>query len=176
MAASSSAYKMIETAVNLIQAEIKAKISAALAAQRAIHDPDVTTEPPKEYFIYEGAQTYRPPAVFTIAKNTDIRDPQMNPNFIDAAHDILCAVVVEDRVERLVTIKSWRYQAALMQILHQTTLTNPDQSVKLVIRVQSCDYSEIVSQKSPGAPDAQVFRKEVSLRLHVEHYEALQGV
>lgn len=172
----SDAYYLAETVVNLIQATIKANIAQSLANVRNQRvDAIVTTEPPREYFIYEAAHVYRAPAVFTIIKDQNIRDSQMKPNHINSMCDVTVAVVVEDRLERLVTIKAWRYQAALMPILHQVSLTNSNGDVRLFSRVQNCQFSGVVDIKDEKAVSA-VFRKEMSLRLQVEHIEQLQAV
>jgi len=171
-----NAYYLAETIVNLIQSSIQQNIAATLAAVRQERDdPIVTTEPPKEYFIYETPHVYRPPAIFTIIQDQNIRDEVMQSNQINSNCNIVVAAVVEDRIERLVTIKAWRYQAALMPILHQVSLTNSDQSVRIFSRVQNCQFSGIVNIKKPESPE-NAFRKEVSLRLHVEHIENLQGI
>lgn len=171
-----SAYHLAETIVNLIQSNIQANIAASLAAVRTqANDPIVTTEPPHEYFIYETAHVYRAPAVFTIMKDQNIRDSQMQPNHVNSMCDVIVAIVVEDRIERLVTIKAWRYQAALMSLVHQVSLTNLDGSVKIFSRVQNCQFSGLINLKNEKTADS-VFRKEVSLRLQVEHVEALQVI
>lgn len=172
------AYKLAETAVNLIQEAIKANIATTLANVRTDRaDGVVSTEPPREYFIYETAHVYRAPAVFTIIRSQDIRNSEKNANHINAMDEIIVAVVVEDRLERLLEIKAWRYQAALMPILHQVSLTNSDGSVKLFSRVQSCEFSGIINVKDKQSPNStNVFRKEMSLKLQVEHVENLQEI
>lgn len=168
------AYRLAEIAVDLIQTQIKSNIAAALAAVRAErNDPVVTTEVPKEYFQYATAHVYRPPAVFTIIDSMDIRNETMGANHINAMDSIIVAVVVEDRLERLVVKKAWRYQCALMEILHESVLTSSDNAVRLFSRVKTCEFSGIVNLTSKDKPDA-CFRKEVSLRLQVEHIENLE--
>jgi hypothetical protein len=170
------AYKLAEITVDLIETAIRQNIATTLANVRTERaDPTVSTEPPREYFQYETAQVYRAPAVFTIIRNQDIRDSVKNANHINSLCEVIVAVVVEDRLERLVTKKAWRYQSALMPILHQVTLTTADLSVRLFSRVQNCEFSGIINLKNENRPDA-VFRKEVSLRLQVEHIENLQGI
>jgi len=169
-----SAYQLAERAVELIQAYIKTNIATALADVRAErNDPIVTTYQPQEYFIYEEAHDYRTPAVFTIMQGQDIRDEQMGSNHLNAMDDIVVAVVVEDRIKDRVTKKAWRYQSALMACLHHTSLTTLAGDIRLFCRVQSCAFSGIINLKDEKANDA-VFRKEVSLRLQVEHIENLQ--
>lgn len=167
------AYRLAEIAVNLIESQIRSNIAAALASLRVERsDPIVTTEPPREYFQYETAHVFRPPAVFTIMKGMDPRGSK-GPNTINALDDIVVAVVVEDRIQARVVKKAYRYQAALTQVLHQVSLTTSDNALRLFSRVQSWQFSGIVNLKDPKASDA-VFRKEVSLRLEVDHIENLE--
>lgn len=171
-----NAYWLAETTVSLIEERIKSEISQALAnVRQERNDPIVTTYTPLEYFQYEKAQGYRAPAIFTIIKDQDFRDQTMGANHINAMCEVMVAVVVEDRTESRIVKKAWRYQAALAQILHETSLTNSDGSVRLFSRVQNCQFSGVVSLKDEKSPD-NVFRKEVSLRLQVEHIENLQPV
>lgn len=171
-----NAYWLSETTVELIEKAIKDNIAEALAnVRQERNDPIVTTNPPQEYFQYEKAQGYRAPAVFTIIKNQDFRDQTMQSNHINAMSEVIVAVVVEDRIESRIVKKAWRYQAALAQILHQTSLTNSDGSVRLFSRVQNCQFSGVINITNEKDAAA-VFRKEVSLRLQVEHIESLKSL
>jgi hypothetical protein len=168
------AYRLAETTADLIEETIKTNIAQALANVRAErNDPVVSTEVPREYFQYETAQVYRAPAIFTIIKDQTPRDSVVNANHINAMTNVVVAVVLEDRLQRLLVKKAYRYQAALTQLLHQVTLTNADRSVKLFSRVQNFQFSGLINLKNDKAPDA-VFRKEVSLKLQVEHIENLE--
>lgn len=168
------AYNGAELAVDLIEAQIKANILQALANVRAERqDPIVTTEPPREYFQYPTAHVYRAPAIFTIIQDMDFRENTINPNHINALHRIVVAAVVEDRKQSLVVKKAWRYQSALMQCLHQVTLTSGDGSLRLFSRVNRCSFSGLINLKDPKAADA-VFRQEMSLQLQVDHIESLE--
>lgn len=168
------AYQGAEIAVSLIEQKIKDEISTALAAVRTErNDPIVTTEPPREYFQFEMAHVYRAPAIFTIIQGMDLRNEQMGANHVNAMDDIVVAVVVEDRITSRVVKKAWRYQAALMQILHQVSLTSSNDAVRLFSRVQSCEFSGIINLKDEKSAES-VFRKEMSLRLQVEHIENLE--
>ena len=168
------AYYGAEIATDLIQTQIKNTIVTALASLRAErNDPIVTTEPPREYFIYPTTNVYRPPAIFTIFEHQQIKNLKSDGNHINAIDSIVVACVVEDRLERLLTIKAWRYQAALMQCLHLVSLTNADGNVRLFSKVESCEFSAIVNLKGKNAQDS-VFRKEMALRLSVDHIENLE--
>lgn len=169
-----SSYYGPEIAVDLIQTQIQTNIAAALLAVRTSrNDPVVTTEPPREYFVYADANVYRAPAVFTIFESQRIRNVKSDGNHINAEDQIVVVVVVEDRLERLLTIKAWRYQVALMQCLHLVSLTNTDQGVRLFSKVESCEFSAIVNLKGKQGAE-QIFRKEVGLRLSVDHIENLE--
>lgn len=167
------AYRGVEIAVQLIVDQIKANISNALVAVRTErNDPIVSTEPPNEYFIYEEAHAYRAPAVFVIARSQNIRNAEKGANFINALDLILVNVIVEDRIASRVTKKAWRYQCALMEVLHLVTLTTSDSALRLFSRVENCEFSP-VTLKDPKSPEA-VFRKEMSLALEVEHIENIE--
>lgn len=168
------AYYGPEIATRLIEAQIKATIAQNLANVRAARDNAVvTTEPPREYFIYHTSNVYRAPGIFTIFENQKITNTSSNGNHINAKDYLTVACVIEDRLEELLTIKAWRYQAALMQSLHQVILTNNDQSLKLFILVDECIFTDPVALTGQEGRD-QIFRKEVGLRLVVDHIENLE--
>lgn len=168
------AYKGPETATYMIQDHIKSTIAANLANVRAERvDAAVTTEPPREYFIFPTQNVYRAPGIFTIFESMKITNTESNGNHINAKDYLTVACVVEDRLERLLTIKCWRYQAALMQSLHQVILTNSDSSVKLFIRVDECVFTDPVALTGQEGKE-QLFRKEVGLKLIVDHIENLE--
>lgn len=169
-----SAYYGAEVAVQLIQAQIQSNIAAALSDVRTERaDPVVTTEPPREYFIYPDPNVYRPPAIITLFEGQSIKNQLSDGNFINAEDRIIVVCVVEDRLERLLTIKSWRYQAALMKCLHLVSLTNSNGNLRLFSKVDSCEFSGIVNLKGKNEAE-QIFRKEMGLRLIVDHIENLE--
>lgn len=168
------AYYGIEIAVDLIQTQIQNKIATALSNLRTqINNPIVTTEVPREYFIYPTANVYRPPAIFTIFESQKVINVTSDGNFINAQDHIAVVAVVEDRLERLLTIKAWRYQAALMQCLHLVSLTNSDGTLRLFTKVDISEFSHIVSVQGKNTQDL-IFRKEVALHLNVDHIESLE--
>lgn len=167
------AYQGIEIAVQMINTHIQNNIGAALASVRTErNDPIVSTEPPKEYFIYEEAHAYRAPAVYILADDEQILNKQAGANYLRAKDYILVNVIVEDRLKSRVTIKAWRYQAALLQLLHEVSLTSSDNTLRLFSIVENCKFSP-VTLKDPKSAEA-VFRKECSLALEVEHLENLE--
>lgn len=168
------AYQGPEIATELIQEHIRSTIAQNLANVRSDRDNAVvTTEPPREYFIYPTQNVYRAPGIFTIFERMVITNLTSNGNHINAKDYVTVACVIEDRLERLLTIKAWRYQAALMQSLHQVVLTNADSSVKLFLRVDECVFTDPVALTGQEGKD-QIFRKEVGLKLIVDHIENLE--
>lgn len=169
-----ASYRLTEITVNLIIAHLKANMPTALATLRTDRaDSRVTTEPPTSYFIYPRAKGYRPPAVFVIAEETDFRLEETGPNFVNATDIIHVAVLVEDKDRESLTIKAWRYQAALAKLLNLTDLVSADTTVKCVTKILRNTFSpEYTNARDENAADA-VFRKEVVLELEVEHYEKI---
>lgn len=165
------AYYGPEIATKLIQDQIKATIATNLANVRTERDdPVVTTEPPREYFIYPTANVYRAPAIFTLFEGQTILNKTSDGNHINAVDQVVVIAIVEDRLERLLTLKAWRYQAALMQSLHLVSLTNSDGGLKLFIKVDSCEFSGNINLENKE----NIFRKEMGLRLTVDHIENLE--
>ena len=166
-------YNGMELAVDLVEAQVKANITQALANVRnQRQDNTVTTESPREYFQYGVAHVYRAPAVFIIAQDMDFREGAEGQNHVNASDRIVVAVVIEDRKIPLLLKKAWRYQAAMMQCLHHVTLTTADGTLRLFSRVKRCQFSGIINLKDEKAADA-VFRQEMSLQLVVDHVENL---
>lgn len=165
-----SSQKLVEIDSYLIRDYIKANIGAALAEVRTDRaDSMVTTEVPANYFFFEKAQGYKAPCVFIICTDVDFRKDEMNANFVNAAFRYTVSVVIEDRAEDYLTVKAWRYQAALHKILDQTQLEDPSQSVKATLVVKNASFSPLFSNAGT-AP--QVFRKEVALEIDVNHFES----
>lgn len=169
-----ASHRLAEYTVKMLEDHIKANIATALGDVRTDRaDAKVTTEAPQSYFRYEMAQAYRAPAVFVICTNVRMRNTEKQANFIASLADVGVSVVVEDRVLDNLVLKSWRYQAALHKLLHQTSLISTDSTVKLISKVESISFSpEYTATQDPSMPQS-VFRKEVLLTLEVEHYENL---
>jgi hypothetical protein len=168
------AYYLAEGAVGYVLNQIQSNILQALnnvIGER--QNPIVTAGPPREYFIYEEAQVYTAPAIFVIIQDMDLRSETVKGNHINAMYRIIVAAVVEDRVKDKVVVKAWRYQAALVQLLHEVSLTNSAGTLRLFSRVKRCSFSGIINLKNEKDAGA-VFRKEVSLELQVEHIENLE--
>lgn len=160
--------RLTELSVTLITEHIRANIKARLDEVNADRgDFKVTTEAPRSYFIFPTAKVYNPPGVFVISTDLDMRWGK-GANHINALERMVVAVVVEDRNERLLTIKGWRYQAALAKLLQFANLVSVDSVVKLITRVTRLSFSEV--KEGTGA-DEKTFRQETVVDLEVEHYE-----
>lgn len=167
--------KLIEYTVNMLMGKVQSDIDAALLAvstDRA--DNFVSLESPVSYFYFWNAQAYQAPAVFVIPEDFDMRLAETGPNFINALARVNVAVTVEDKDAYYVTVKAWRYQAALTKILHLVHILSADQTVKLVSKVVRTSYSSIYPKDKTDQDPDEVFRKEVVVELEVEHYENIQ--
>lgn len=162
--------QLVEKTRQLVLDIIKANIDSALAAIRVDrNDPIVTTEPPKSYFIYDGAHTYQCPAVFAVVDSIEFPEERTGANHVNAVVKLYLSIVVEDREADKLTIKSERYQAALFAILHWATLQDNAKNTKIWVRVARCQFSPLYTKKRGEAQGE--FRKEVSLELEIKHFE-----
>lgn len=166
----SNVAQLSEKTRDLVLSTIKSNIAAALAAVSADRpDKLVTTEPPKSYFIYDGAATYSSPAVFAVVESLDLPEAQTGANHVNAIVNMNVSVVIEDREADRLVIKSERYQAALFQILHWATLQDVPKNVKIWVRVAQCTFSPLYTKKRGN--NMGDFAREVSLVLEIQHYE-----
>lgn len=162
--------QLVETTRDLVLDTIKANIAAKLAGIRADrNDPIVSTEPPRSYFIFDGAHTYQCPAVFCVVDSMEFPEPSTGANHVNAIVKMYVSVVIEDREADRLTIKSERYQAALFEILHWTTLQDVPKNLRIWARVVNCQFSPLYTNARGG--NMGEFRKEVSLELEVKHFE-----
>jgi hypothetical protein len=167
-------FQLTEIAVNAIIGVIQANIVAELAAVNTARGDGKTNLPaPQAYFFFESELNYRKPAVFVIAEGLDTT-LERGANHMNTFHDINVTVVIEDSIERDLTLACWRYQVAMMKILHLTQLSDPSgvQS-KMIVKVVGAKYSPLYTEDSKKNTAAAVFCKEVQLNLKVEHYEPL---
>jgi len=130
-------------------------------------------EPPESenYFIAPKQHGYRCPAVFIIDENTDFRQTETKANFINAVMNINVTIKVEDQNSALLTIKAWRYQAALHQVLDQTPIASADSAVKILSKVRRITPSGIYSYQNSEADSTASFYKEYELQLEVDFFE-----
>lgn len=161
--------QLVEKASQMIKNCIETNIAAALQLVRNDHtDQLVNTNPPQAYFFYETSKALRTPAVFIIADSMDFKLEERMANHINAETFFKISVVIEDRAEDYLTIKAWRYQAALHHVLNQTEIEDTTANVKIVITVREARFSPVFTDSGTQPNN---FRKEVSLDCKVEHYE-----
>ena len=165
------ARQLVEDTLSLIVTELKSSMPAALSDIRTNRaDAKVTTEPPRDYFIYETAKGYKTPAVFVVPRDIDFMREQRGSNFISSIVRIYVAALIEDIKEENLTIKSYRYQAALHQVLEQLRLDDVGNDVSILVIVKRAGFSGIEGRKNP-ATNEDIFRREVVLECDVEHWE-----
>lgn len=163
---------LAETAVREIESLIKSEIAGVLAALRTDRgDAKVSTEPPQSYFIFEEAKTYRTPAVFVIARDIDFQKQTYRANHVTAKISVGVSVVVEDKDKEKLTIKAWRYQTALQEILDQKNIVVPSDKAKLFLVVNSAAFSPTFAADQMKGSQG-VFRKEVALDVEVQQRES----
>lgn len=167
----SSARNLTESTVRMVQKWIKDNIESELAKIRTERgDAKVTTEPPKDYFIYEEALTYRCPAIYTIADEVDLLK-SAGPNAIMANVLMKVSVVIEDQKQDSLSIKAWRYQDALFGVLDQAQIESEDKQIKLFVIVQRARFSPTFTREKDPRDVKNAFRKEVVLECDVRHME-----
>lgn len=164
--------RLTEEAVGLIIAYIQSNIATALTDVR-VDRPDnaVVTEVPQSYFNYENAHGYTAPAIFVICEEFDFKLDEYRANYINADARINVSALVEDIDKNSLTIKTWRYQSALHELLAQTQLQSSDNRVKLTIKVKKATFSPLYSKVKNKESTEAVFRKEVLLECEVNHRE-----
>lgn len=164
---------LVESACDAIIDQLKAALPAALVDIRANRgDNLVTMEPPRDYFVYPKAKGYRTPAVFVIGDRIDFLKAQKGANHVNAAVRVNVTVLVEDKDAERLMRKSYRYQAAMHQVLDQQPLMTSDNQARLTIVVQNASFSGLYSNMEAGSPAA-VFRQEIALECDVFDYEQL---
>ena len=165
---------LVETCVRTIESTLEANIPAALTDIRINRaDNFVTLEPPRDYYIYPRAMGYRTPAVFIIGDNINFQKKETGANYINANVRVNITVLVEDKDAERLMIKSYRYQAAVHQVLDQKQFLSADNQAKFTAVIQSATFSPLYSNvDDPKSPQA-VFRREIALEVDCYLYEQL---
>lgn len=166
-----SAPQLSELTRQLVETQIKNHIAAELAAIRFDRqDPAVSTEPPRSYFIFDGAHTYQCPAIFIVVDSGEVPDDRLGTNYVSAVMKIFVTAVVEGQKEKSLTIQCERYQAALFKILHQTYIVDSTANVKIYILCKRFQFSRLYT-KNQTAQNMGMFNKEIAIELEVRHWE-----
>lgn len=164
---------LIETAVDLIVDKLEADLPVALQDIRVNRaDNLVTMEPPRDYYIYPKSLGYRTPAVFVIGDRIDFLKNEKQANFIDATCRVNISVLVEDKDAERLMKKSYRYQAAVHQVLDQAVLLSADGQAKMTVVIMNASFSGLYSTLKENDPQS-VFRQEIALECDVQNYEQL---
>lgn len=161
---------LAEGAVNLVVAQLKANLPAALLAVSAgvpAGLPRPSIETVKSWFIFSQPEIFEAPACFVIIDDMDFQIKDKKSNFINAQNRINVAICVEDQDANMLTIKAYRYLSALHSVLDETTMTSADKKLVLKSVVYRARFSDVYSRKEQGGK----FRKEMMLECGVSHME-----
>lgn len=168
------ATELTERTRDLILDQIKANIVAQLGVIRTSrNDPSVNVAPPRSYFIYDAEQTltFQSPAIFLVVDSGELPEQQTGANHINAVMKLYCSAVIEGTEAGALTILCERYQSALCRILHQLTVDDPGENVKIYVRVVKFQFSPIYTKSRKQGENMANFKKEVALELEVKHFE-----
>lgn len=165
---------LVETVVKGIEDLLKSNLPTALTDIRINrNDAFVTLEPPRDYFIYPKAQGYRTPCVFIIGDRIEFQKIQKAANHINASVRVNLTCLVEDKDAERLMIKSYRYQAAIHEVLDQIQFMSTDGKAKTTVIIESAIFSPLYSNAGEvGNPQA-VFRREIGLELNCQLFEQL---
>lgn len=165
---------LVETCVRGIEQKLKADLPAALTDIRTNRaDNFVTLEPPRDYFVYPKAMGYRTPVVFIIGDRIDFQKRSTGANHINANVRVNVTVLVEDKDAERLMVKSYRYQAAIHEVLDQYQYLSADNQSKFTAVIQGALFSPMYSNtENPTEPQA-VFRREIALEIDCYLYENL---
>jgi len=162
---------LAERTVQTIEDHIKANLPAALTALNTDRaDDEANCEDVKTFFTYAPASLYRLPAIFTVCQNIDFRK-QNGQNFVQPSVDITVSCVTTARKRELTQKKTWRYQAALHELLDNTSLSAAGDKVKITSIVTAATFSQVFTDSDDKTLPRGTWAQEVALTLEVEHYE-----
>lgn len=167
---------LVEPATDLLVQYIKDNLPAALADVRAnrnsVSNGGYATPIPKEYFISKNYIALQPPSVFVVCDDIDFRK-ERGANHINATAHYGIAAIAEGQTTEIVTRITWRYQAALSQILDNLSLTTADNGLIITVVVRNAEFSEEYDGSSKEGNVAKRWRKGVLLKCDVELREQL---
>jgi hypothetical protein len=165
---------LVEICVRGIQAQLEANLPAALNDIRTNrNDNFVTMEPPRDYFVYPKAMGYRTPAVFIIGDRIDFQKRATAANHINANCRVNITVLVEDKDSERIMIKSYRYQAAIHEVLDQTQFSSSDNKSKVTLVIQGASFSPLYTNAGNTGDPQTVFRREIALEVDCYIFEQL---
>jgi len=157
-------YNLVETSLVMIRDEIMSSISTHLAAVRALRTGDeVATPPLTKVYLFE--KPVGPLAPFGVLICPRAEWPP--ENFVKGKLEVYASVVVEETDKERLVFKAWRYQAAMYALLHRLRLTSVDGSATMTALVTEAAFSP----EYQNSEKENVFRREVMLKLEVNHWE-----
>lgn len=166
-----SAPLLAEGTVILIRDYIRSNIDTALATVSAARsDKAVGMDSFRSYFIYNSAKGYQVPACFVVCEDFD-HQPSEGQNFIYAKARIIVSIVLEDQREEDLTLRVWRYQSALFDLLNLRDIVDGTSRLKLHVIIKRQLFSEMFLRKAEMDETDTVFRKEAIFELDVVHQE-----
>jgi len=167
---------LVEPATDMILNYIKGNIAEALDAVRtdrnAVKNLGYPTPIPKEYFISKNYVSLQPPSVFIVCDSIDFKKDR-GANHINATAKYGIAAIAEGQTTEENTRTTWRYQAALSQLLDNLSLTSMDSTFKIKVIVRNAEFTEDYEVSTRPNNIAQRWRKGVLLKCDVEFYEKL---
>lgn len=170
------ARQLVEIATDMLLDYIKANLPAALADVRAdrnaVENLGLATPIPREYFIAKNYVALQPPSVFIVCDDIDFQK-ERGANHINAVAHYGITAISEAQTTENATRITWRYQAALSQILDNVSLTNASDKLKLTVIVRNAEFSEDYEVSSKEGNPAKRWRKGVLLKCDVEFREQL---
>lgn len=173
-----SAPRLLEATEQLITDEIKAKIETALTAVRAQNPASTTPQNrqvnvilPQSYFNFVDATDYKLPAVFVVGKTFNSRQAEKGANHIAGMAEVQVSIVVEDRTALACNTQAYRYSSAIYGILEQANLKTSDNRVKVFVRVNRVENSDLFTNTEDKTRSETRFRKEISFYVEADHFE-----
>lgn len=167
---------LIEPATDMIVAYIKENIAPALvainASRNAVFNAGVAIPVPRQYFIDKNYMALQPPSIFVVCEDIDFKKDR-GANHINATARYGIAAIQEGQTTEQVARITWRYQAALSQILDNLSLTSSDKTFRINVIVTGASFSEVYEEGTQPSSPAYRWRKGVELMCDVEFYEAL---
>lgn len=167
---------LVELALDLLQDEIQRSFNGnlALVGEMYAHDGrkiNLEALQPNNIYISEGVKALKLPAAFIIPDRSDFDLSAQNVSVIN--HSIILGVVVEDvqAESSRITRKALRYGRAAWMTLHDKFLGGPVESQQIHVLIESESYSPTFEGKTDTGD--RKFRKDVTLRLRVQHFENL---
>ncbi len=172
-----STFYLIENATDMLGEYIVSNVGAVLASIRAQRNSEenlgIATPVFKDYFIAPKYSALQPPALFIICDDIDFKKEQRGANFIDATAHYTFAAVSEAQTVEQVARATWRYQAALAQLLDNLSLTTTDGAFRIKVIVKGADFNQEYDVSTEAGNTAKRWRKEVHLKCDVEFWQQL---